>query len=65
MSFNKRYLPTEKELIKFLYENGSDMFWRRFIKSTDAFIGSSESIDFVDTFMNKWTSVDEQFNELG
>lgn len=65
MSFNKKYLPKEKELIRFLLENGSDSFWRGYVKTVDAYIGSSESMDFIHEFMEKWTSTDEQFNVLG
>ena len=47
MGFNKKYLPTKKELITILLENGSDDFYRGYVKTVDAYIGSEESMEFM------------------
>jgi hypothetical protein len=65
MSFNKKYLPTKEELITILLECGSDDFYRGYVKTVDAYIGSVESMEFMDKFVDKWISADKEFNELG
>jgi len=65
MSFNKKYLPTEKELITILLERGSNDFYRGYVKTVDAYIGSEESMEFIHRFVNKWTSTEKEFHCLG
>lgn len=53
MSFNKRYLP-DIETLKSDYEKlGIDDFYIRHIKRVDAFIGSTEALDFVNSIIEK------------
>ena len=65
MSFNKKYLPTEKELVTILSENGSDSFYRGYVKTVNAYIGSPESMDFIDAFVDKWRNSENQFYDIG
>lgn len=59
-------LPSKKELVEYLKENGSNAFWWRWVKSVDAYIGPSGAIDFVYKFERKYYSneVHQEFNEL-
>jgi predicted neutral ceramidase superfamily lipid hydrolase len=65
MSFNKKYLPTKEELITILLERGSDDFYRGYVKTVDAYIGSVESMEFMDKFVDKWTSTKKEFHSIG
>jgi predicted neutral ceramidase superfamily lipid hydrolase len=65
MSFNKKYLPTKKELINILSKNGSNNFYIGYVKTVDAYIGSSESMDFIDEFVSKWRESENEFYDLG
>ena len=48
-----------------LLENGSDNFYWKYVKSTDAYIGSEESIEFIDKFMKKYYENNKEFHTLG
>lgn len=54
MSINKIYLPEVEKLKEFLKENGSSKFFMRYIRNRDAFIGSNDSMDFIDNFCKKY-----------
>ena len=54
MGFNKRFVPELKELSSILFEIGSDSFYRRYVSSPDALVGSSESIDFIHEFAREY-----------
>jgi len=48
MSFNKKYLPS-LETLQEDYENfGEEEFFAKYIKKVDAFIGSSEALDYIE-----------------
>jgi hypothetical protein len=65
MSINKVFVPERKALKEFLKDNGSELFYSRYIKKTDALIGSSKSIDYIDKFINKYSNEnDSVFFEL-
>jgi len=53
MSINKVFLPELKELKEFLHLHGKDKFYQRFIKKREAFIGSSDSMNFIDKFIEQ------------
>jgi hypothetical protein len=53
MSINKVFLPELKELKEFLHLHGEERFYQRFIKNREAFIGPSNSIKFIDEFIEK------------
>jgi hypothetical protein len=65
MSFNKKYLPIKEDLITILLENGSNRFYIWYVKTVDAYIGSTESIEFIDTFVDIWRSADAEFYSIG
>jgi hypothetical protein len=65
MSFNKKYIPTKRELITILSENGSSNFYNGYVKKVDAYIGSPESMDFINEFVDKWRLDDSEFYDLG
>lgn len=66
MSINKVFVPEKKVLKQFLKQNGSELFYKRYVKSTDALIGSSKSIDYIEEFKNKYRNEsDSVFFELG
>ena len=52
MGFNIRYLPSLKELKKTYDRDGHEEFVRSY-KRTEAFIGPSQSINFVQKMINK------------
>ena len=54
MGFNKRYLPELDQLVDFLNTHGSYEFYNRFVKKTDAFIGPSDSVEFIDKFLESY-----------
>jgi len=65
MSINKIFVPEKKELKQFLKNNGSELFYLRYVKKADALIGSSKSIDYIDKFINKYSNEnDSVFFEL-
>lgn len=65
MSINKIFVPERKSLKQFLKDNGSELFYSRYVKKTDALIGSSKSIDYIDKFKNKYRNEsDSVFFEL-
>lgn len=66
MSINKVFVPEKKVLKQFLEQNGSELFYKRYVKSTDALIGSSKSIDYIEEFKNKYRNEsDSVFFKLG
>jgi len=66
MSINKVFVPERKVLKQFLKQNGSELFYKRYVKNTDALIGSSKSIDYIEEFKNKYRNEsDSVFFELG
>ena len=60
MSINKIYLPEVKVLKKYLKENGSERFYYTYIRKREAFIGDSNSVDFVDQFCKTYFKDDNQ-----
>lgn len=64
MSINKIYLKNPKELAESLKNQGSDIFYMNFIKGRESFIGSSDSHDFINAFIKKYTSTNSIFNEI-
>ena len=66
MSINKIFVPERKALKQFLKQNGSVLFYKRYVKHTDTLIGSSKSIDYIKEFKNKYQNEsDSVFFELG
>ena len=66
MSINKIFVPERKALKQFLKQNGSELFYKRYVKCADALIGSSKSIDYIKEFKNKYRNEsDSVFFELG
>jgi len=66
MSINKVFVPERKALKHFLEQNGSELFYKRYVKNADALIGSSKSIDYIDKFINKYRNEnDSVFFKLG
>ena len=65
MSINKIFVPERKARKEFLKCKGSISFFRRYVKNTDALIGSSKSINYIDKFKNKYQNEsDSVFFEL-
>ena len=65
MSINKVFVPEIKSLKEFLKQNGSELFYKRYVKNVDALIGSSKSVDYIDKFKNKYRNEsDSVFFEL-
>ena len=65
MSINKIFVTERKLLKQFLKDNGSELFYYRYVKKTDVLIGSSKSIDYIDKFKNKYRNEsDSVFFEL-
>ena len=64
MSINKVFVPKKKVLKQFLKQNGSELFYAKYIKCTDTLIGSSKSIDYIEKFKNKYRN-DSVFFKLG
>lgn len=66
MSINKLFVPKKKALRKFLEQNGSELFYRQYVKNTDFLIGSLKSIKYIKEFKNKYENeIDSVFFELG
>ena len=51
MGFNKRYLPELEDLKRKRIELGDDFFYKMYITSPDAVIGPSESINYLEEFV--------------
>jgi len=65
MSINKVFVPEKKALEEFLKNNGSRLFYSRYVKKTDVLIGGSKSMDYIDKFKNKYRNEsDSVFFEL-
>ena len=65
MSINKIFVPEKKALKEFLKCKGSVSFFIKYVRNTDALIGSSKSIDYIDKFKNKYRNEsDSVFFEL-
>ena len=65
MSINKVFVQEKKALKEYLKNNGSKLFYLRYVKNADALIGSSKSIDYIDKFKNKYRNEnDSVFFEL-
>lgn len=54
MGFNKRYLPEIETLKETLDRLGSDLFYKIYIESPDALIGSVDSMEFVKEFEKRY-----------
>jgi len=66
MSINTIFVPRKKALEEFLKNNGSELFYLRYVKKADALVGSSKSIDYIKEFKNKYQNEsDSVFFELG
>lgn len=55
MGFNKRYLPELEDLKRKRIELGDDFFYKMYITSPDAVIGPSESINYLEEFVEDHT----------
>lgn len=64
MSFNKRILHDLPVLIDYLKEHGSYKFYSLYIRKTDAFIGPTDSMNFIDAFIEKYNLADVEFFEV-
>lgn len=66
MSINKVFVPEKKVLKQFLKQNGSELFYAKYIKKTDVLIGSAKSIDYIEKIKNKYRNEsDSVFFRLG
>jgi len=54
MSINKIYLPELKVLQDTLSRTGNQSFYFRYIRNKDTFIGSNESIEFINQFIKNY-----------
>ena len=55
MGFNKRYLPKLKDLKRKRIELGDAFFYKMYVTSPDAVIGPSESINYLEEFVEDHT----------
>lgn len=60
MSINRINLPEIEILKSYLKENGSERFYRSFIRKREAFIGSDASVDFIEKFCKEYFKDDTQ-----
>ena len=58
MSINKKYIQDLKELQELLEKNGPEWFYKSYVIMPDAFIGPSDSIQFISDFAELYESVD-------
>jgi hypothetical protein len=65
MSFNKKYLHDVEVLEEVLLSEGSERFYFLYVKTADMYIGSSESIEFINVFVDKFEEANEEFYSLG
>lgn len=61
MSFNKKFLQDITTLKNLLKSEGSERFYFIYVKKADAYVGSSESIKFIDKFVEKYLNTSEEF----
>jgi hypothetical protein len=54
MGFNKRYLPEVEKLQETLDRLGDDLFYKIYVESPDAVIGSTDSFEFVEQFVKRY-----------
>jgi len=54
MSFNKRYLPSIESLKEDYEKLSLSEFYIRHIKRVDAFIGATESLDFINEVFEEY-----------
>lgn len=64
MSINKVYLPETDKLKEFLNLHGSTQFYFRYIRKRETFIGSSNSMKFIDKFIKKYESISTNFKNI-
>jgi hypothetical protein len=66
MSFNKLIVPEIEVLTTFLKENGSTLFYMKYVKKIDVMMGDCDGIDFIEDFENKYydTEDDTEFHSL-
>lgn len=65
MSINKIYLPEVNVLEDYLSREGSASFNMRYVRKREAFIGSSESIEFINNFYIKYSrNESSEFTEI-
>jgi len=64
MSFNKTIVPEVPVLEKYLKDNGSESFYLKYIKRTDAMMGDSDGMDFIEEFEIKYDKNDTLFYKL-
>lgn len=60
MSINRINLPGVEVLENHLKENGSKSFFNLYVRKRDAFIGSDESINFIEHFCKEYFKDDSQ-----
>jgi hypothetical protein len=64
MSINKIIVPNAETLAKFLNENGSKVFYHRYVRKVDVLIGDDCGMDFIERFEIKYHENDKEFNQL-
>ena len=65
MSINRKYLPELDKLKTFLSENGSTRFFITYVKKSEVFIGSTDSMNFIRSFENRYrNSKNEEFYKI-
>lgn len=64
MSINKVYLPKIDKLKEFLNLHGSNQFYFKYIRNREVFIGSSNSMKFIDKFIKKYESISTDFKNI-
>lgn len=64
MSINKLNISEDLNLSKALEKQGSTFFYFNFIKGRDAFIGPSESVQFIENFIKKYENTQVEFHKI-
>ncbi len=64
MGFNKEIVPEVEILKTFLKENGSSLFYQRWVKGVDVIMGDIDGIDYIEFFEIKYYESDSEFYEL-
>lgn len=64
MSFNKLFVPEVEYLQEFLKNNGSLKFFNQYVNKRDAFIGPTDSVDFLNKFIERYDKAVIEFFEI-
>lgn len=49
---------------EFLAQYGAEQFYFKYIRKREAFIGASNSIEFIDKFIKKYESISTDFKNI-